>query len=376
MRGAESSLLQWFLRIGEVARVKAPGKSTLERFSQWVGAATRAAGHQQLVTQAVTPASATAPQPLNLTEVVDATGVFFDSTCLKANIHFPVGWLLLRDAARPLRQRKALEKMIARHAQSQRDLLEPPGAETALSKKQAEAIWRRSDHVLTQLPAALTQAHARLIGGRPGPNANKILRLYEPEVEVLTRGKAGADAEFGNKLWLGETRAGLIGDWARLGDAPADTAQALPAVERRQGPMKLTLQQVWGDRGLSSQAKEKQLAARAIKSGLCPRDPAGLQKRLHEDAGFRAAGAARRRASRSSSTASPAVPAGRKASRRANGRSAGRCSRTTCGCSRGSSSRKTGGRPKRQKQKRPETRLALIRIRQTSRRTRRSGTAL
>jgi len=34
------------------------------------------------------------------------------------------------------------------------------------------------------------------------PNADKILSLYESEVEVLKRGKAGADVEFGNKLWL------------------------------------------------------------------------------------------------------------------------------------------------------------------------------
>lgn len=339
VRVAESSLLQWFLHLGEVDRVKAPGKSTLERFSQWVGAETMAAVHQRLVTQAVTPAGATAPQPLHPLEPVDATEVFLDSTCLKANIHFPVDWVLLRDAARTLmkatvlirreglrrrmpreplrflsdmnklamamsagsrrpdakkqrkrtlRQMKALEKMIARHARSHRDLLERRRAETALSKKQAAAILRRIDHVLAQLPGAITQAHERIIGGRRAPNANKILSLYEPEVEVLKRGKAGADVEFGNKLWLGETRAGLIVDWALLVDALADTALVLPAVERMQGPMKLTLRQVWGDRGLSSQANEKQLAQRAVKSGLCPRDPSELQRRLQEEDGLRA----------------------------------------------------------------------------------------
>jgi len=39
-----------------------------------------------------------------------------------------------------------------------------------------------------QLPAAIKQAHERIFGGHPVPNADKILSLYEAEVEVLKRG--------------------------------------------------------------------------------------------------------------------------------------------------------------------------------------------
>jgi len=204
IRVAESSLLQWFLHHGEVDRVKAPSKSALECYHQWVSAATMTAVHQQLLTAAVTPARAAAPQPLHLAEPIDATEVFFDSTCLKANIHFPVDWGLLRDAARTLmkatvlirrtglkqrmpqepllflsamnkltmamsanrrradakkqrkrifRQMKTLEKTIARHAQARRDLLAQRWAETELSEKQTQVILRRLDHSLAQLPA-------------------------------------------------------------------------------------------------------------------------------------------------------------------------------------------------------------------------------
>ena len=337
VRTAESSLLQWFLRIGEVDRVKVPAKSTLERFSKWVSGETMTQVHLKLVTQAVTSAGADTAQPLGLAEAVDATEVFFDSTCLKANIHFPVDWVLLRDATRTLmkatvlirreglkqrmpqepprflsamnklamamsagsrrpdakqqrkrtlRRMKRLEKKIAGHAQAHRDLLAQHWAETALSEKQAQAILRRIDQVIGQLPAAIAQAHERIIGERAVPNADKILSLYEADVEVLKRGKAGADVEFGNKLWLGETRSGLIVDFALLAEAEADTALVIPAVERLTGRMQLDLQQVWGDRGLASGKNEKGLAKLGIKSGLCPRDPAELQKRLQEDAGF------------------------------------------------------------------------------------------
>lgn len=335
---AESALLQWFLRIGELDRVKVPAKSTLERFSKWVSEETMTQIHLKLVTQAVTPAQPGAAQPLGLITPVDATEAFLDSTCLKANIHFPVDWVLLRDGTRTLmkatvlirreglkqrmpqeplrflsdmnklamamsanarrpdgkkqrkrtlRLMKALERKVMRHAEAHRDLLAAYWTETALSAKEAQAILDRIDHVLAQLPAAIAQAHERIIGERPVPNADKILSLYEADVEVLKRGKAGADVEFGNKLWLAETRAGLIVDFALLAEAEADSALVIPAVERMRQQMKLDLTQVWGDRGLFSQKNEKALDLREIKSGLCPRDPAELQKRLQEDDGFR-----------------------------------------------------------------------------------------
>lgn len=338
VRGAESSLMQWFLRISEVDMVKAPSKSALERFSKWVSEETMTQIHLKLVTQAVTPALPGTSQPLGLAESVDASGVFLDSTCLKANIHFPVDWVILRDIARTLmkatvlirredlkqrmpqeplrflsdmnklamamsanrrqpdakkrrkqvlRQMKALEKKIERHARAHRDLLAAHWAETAWSEKQAQAIIQRIDGILAQLPAAIHQAHERIIGERPVPNAEKILSLYEREVEVLKRGKAGADVEFGNKLWLGETREGLIVDWALLENAKADSALVLPSIERLCEKMKLEVKQAWGDRGLFSAANEKGLAKRDIKSGLCPRDPAELQKRLAGEDGFR-----------------------------------------------------------------------------------------
>jgi IS5 family transposase len=339
LRVAESSLLQWFLRIGEIDRVKAPGKSTLERFNQWVSAPTLQAIHRHLIAQAVAPSSATAVQPLQLRMSVDATDLFFDSTCLKTNIHFPIDWVLLRDAARTLmkatklirgaglkqrmpqeplrflsdinklamamsagnrrpdakkqrkrtlRQIKKLENTIARHARAHRDLLAAHHAETTLSEKQAQVIVKRIDHILAQLPAAIAQAHERIIGERPVPHAEKILSLYDDDVSILKRGKAGADVEFGNKLWLGETRCGLIVDYALLAQDQADTTLVLPAVSRLYTEMNLPLHQVWGDRGLFSQANEKQLSHLNIKSGLCPRDPAELQKRLQEDETFRA----------------------------------------------------------------------------------------
>ncbi len=39
---------------------------------------------------------------IGLENELDTAGVFVDSTCLKANMHFPVDWVLLRDGVRTL----------------------------------------------------------------------------------------------------------------------------------------------------------------------------------------------------------------------------------------------------------------------------------
>src|ERR1700731_780989 len=43
-------------------------------------------------------------QPLDLEEPLDLSTMFLDTTCVKANIHFPVDWVLLRDGVKTLMQ--------------------------------------------------------------------------------------------------------------------------------------------------------------------------------------------------------------------------------------------------------------------------------
>ena len=74
------------------------------------------------------------------------------------------------------------------------------------------------------MPRAQKQAHERIIGGRPVANAEKILSLYDTQVRVIVRGKAGAEVEFGNTVLLGENRQGIILDYEVFREsAPADS---------------------------------------------------------------------------------------------------------------------------------------------------------
>jgi len=185
-----------------------------------------------------------------------------------------------KERKRILRGMKKLVKVVGRHARRHRELLDKNWKKTAWTRPQAEQVLRRIDQVLALLPRAAQQAHERMIGGRQVDNAEKILSLYEPDIHVLVRGKAGAEVEFGNTLLLAENPQGLIIDWELFREkAPADVKLLLHSVERMEQVFGPLLKALGADRGFDSQANQAALAKEHIYNGVCPRSPQQLQQR-------------------------------------------------------------------------------------------------
>lgn len=326
-RLADSPLLQFFCGIDEMDRVRVPSKSTLQRYdSWWSEAEVRQLSIQMLQT------GAQDPEKLQLPEAVDLETCFLDTTCVAANIHYPVDWVLLRDATRTLmkavglirqqglkhrmeppesfitrinrlciemthtrakqdskrHQKTVLRKMdrvvgtVAAHARRYRKLLDEQWDQTEWTRPQAEQVLRRIDQVLEQLPQARKQARARIISEHVVENKDKILSLYEREVRVIVRKKAGAEVEFGNTLLLGENPQGLILAWELFKEtAPADSRLLRPSVEKLKAAFGPVLKNVGGDRGFDSEANQKALGTEGIYNGVCPRSPHELKERCH-----------------------------------------------------------------------------------------------
>lgn len=338
IRLADSTLLQWFLQIGRVDHVKAFAKSTSDRFAHRIDEAGLQAINHKLTALLAGTGPSTAPLDLDLKTPISFDDIYFDSTCLKAPVHFPIDWLLLRDATRTLmkatvlirragllhrmpqeplaflseintmcmqmtaknrtkdgrkhrkailRKMKKLSKRIGNHAHKHLKILTTRSHETDLSPGEIEQIKGRIENILSQLPAAIKQAHERIIGGRKLPNAKKILSFYDPDIQVIVRGKSGAEVEFGNNLWLGETREGLIVDYVLEKNKTSDAKQVQPAVQRLVSEQEISIGSVWGDRGLHSAANEKFLEEQGIRSGLCPREVSKLAERLENEPGMR-----------------------------------------------------------------------------------------
>ena len=97
VRLADSPLLQSFCGMSRLDKIRVPSKSALERYNQWAPEATV----RELVGHLLRSGEQEA-QKLQLPEALDLDAYFVDTTCVKSNIHFPVDWVLFRDATRTL----------------------------------------------------------------------------------------------------------------------------------------------------------------------------------------------------------------------------------------------------------------------------------
>ena len=322
----DSPLLQRFCLLDEIDVIQVPAKSTLQRYAQWA--------EHQTVQQTVHGLLGQAhhhPAELQLEQAVDLEACFLDTTCLAANIHYPVDWVLLRDATRTLtlavdlirgqglrhrmeepalfrkrmnqlciqmthsskktgpkkHRKKMLRKMnklvgtVASHARRHRQLLDEQWEQTQWTRPQAEQVLGRLDNVLEQLPAARKQAWRRIIREEPVANEEKILSLYESAIHVVVRHKAGAEVEFGNSLLLGESRQGLVMHWEVFEEsAPADARLVRGALEQTEQDLQIEIKEAGADRGFDSASVRNWLEQEQIYNGICPRDPHQLKQRL------------------------------------------------------------------------------------------------
>src|SRR5271165_6580121 len=315
---ADSPLLQWFCQVGQLERVKVLAKSTIQRYATWLPEEEMREVINGLLRKAGA-AMVNGKQVLDLEEPLDLETMFMDTTCVTANIHFPVDWVLLRDGVkslmqsvelirthglrsrmcepqvfitkinrlsmemthtrrkknghkerkRVLREMKEVVSVVRAHAQRYHTLLEENWQATDWTRPQAEQVLKRLESIIEALPAAVKQAHERIIGERQVPNDEKLLSLFEPDIHVIVRGKAGAEVEFGNLLVLGEQIDGLIMDWELFKEqVPADPRLVRPSVERVENGLALSLKGLITDRGFDNKTNVKWLEERGIFAGL------------------------------------------------------------------------------------------------------------
>src|SRR6476660_7004329 len=121
-----------------------------------------------------------------------------------------------------------------------------------LSRRLGEQVLKRLESILEAL-AAVKQAHERIIGERQVANDEKLLSLFEPDIHVIVRGKAGEEVEFGNLLVLGEQSDGLIIDWELFKEeVPADVRLVRPSVERVESGLEVVIKSLVTDRGFDN----------------------------------------------------------------------------------------------------------------------------
>lgn len=240
---ADSSLYQWFTNVAQVDGIRPVSKSTLERYEKMFSSGEITNLIHDL--NRAMSSEGMAKELLLREAEIRLDQIFADTTCVKANIHFPVDWVLFRDAVRTLikaiklirkhglryrisepaaflrkmnklciemthirkkpdapkkrkkvlRRMKKLTSVVQKHAENYYRELKANWQNTDLSEAKAQVILDRIDNILTQLPQAVKQAHERIIGERRVKNSDKILSLYEPDTHVIIRGKSEEDQQ-------------------------------------------------------------------------------------------------------------------------------------------------------------------------------------
>ena len=337
---ADSELERWFCFIDNFDQVRSPSKSSIDRYKNMFGPDAPQKAFEMLLQKA---ASSPENYDSSIESAINILGyetppnlleVWYDSTCLKLNIHFPVDWVQLGSCCKSLlhsistirnhgilnrmpkgtddllnelnkisielgnarrrkdsrtkrkevfRRLKKFSNRVANHARKHMELLVKNREEkTTLSEAQATHIIERMEDILKQLPEVKRVANERIIGERKVPSNEKIISPFETSAKIMVRGKSGAEVEFGNQLMIGENRDGLIVFYELYEEVKSDSKLYIEAIEKTEETVGSTLELICGDRGYSDIKTQAQIVESRpdLKDHTCPKSVDLLQKAL------------------------------------------------------------------------------------------------
>jgi IS5 family transposase len=125
---------------------------------------------------------------------------------------------------------------------------EDPVADIAVN-----GVRREIEHYSALGDRVVDQARRRVLQGEGVPVADKIFSIFEPHTDLIMRGKADKPVEFGHKVFLAESAAGLITQYRVLNGNPCDEIHVEPSL-REHKEMFGEAPTIYGsDRGFYSQ---------------------------------------------------------------------------------------------------------------------------
>jgi len=342
IRLADSALLQSFCLIqperdpanqfGTILRT--PGKSTLHEYETQIPERIIRQLNTKVIQVSTCKDCSEKDAWFEEMEPVDLKHLYLDTTCLEANIHYPVDWVLFRDAIRTmilgilqirklgiknrmpdpkqfirdinkkciemtqasrgrdsrkrrkkvLREMKKLLTVVANHAQNYYEILKEKRDAGHFNSGFCNQILFRLEDVLLLIPKIKHQAHERIIGHRPVESEDKVLSIYDTEIYVMNRKKSGKPVEIGNALSICEQALGLVVDWRLYRTLPSDSTDVLPdTLHSLQSEFDLKSGfSINTDRGFDSATNRERLEKDSIINGLCPRSVVSLKNRLSD----------------------------------------------------------------------------------------------
>jgi IS5 family transposase len=304
-----------FARIGAE---KVPDAKTLGRLGQVVGPDVVADLHRRLVEIAVEK------------KVVVGRRMRVDTTVVETNIHYPTDSSLLGDGARVLtrvmkkiehcaqglvgsvrnRMRSVRKKVVAsaiaaRQRGAAGEAKRRPLYKGLLSvtrkivhqakrmlgevdqlgtrkRKQFSGLRRQLETMAGRVEQVVKQTRARVFGGNT-KFEEKIVSVFEPQTEIIRKGKASKPTEFGKLVKVQEAENQIITHFEVYDERPSDSALLVDAVKKQEQQVGAVPRMVAADAGFYSQANEKRLQEMGVKNVSVPsRNTRSQQRRTHQ----------------------------------------------------------------------------------------------
>lgn len=286
-----------FCRIG---MEKVPDAKTLVRLGQAIGPETIRELHDRIVALAQGQG------------VIQGRKMRVDTTVVESNIHYPTDSGLLNDGARVLtrtmkkieqktgglkrrvrdRMRSVTKRVIAiaqalRHKGTEGELkrkreyrqllrlsrqilndsrrvLQEVEALPARRRREVHGLGERLETVADQVRGVMRQTKARVFAGLT-QFPDKLVSLFEPQTEIIRKGKAGKPNEFGKLVEVQEAENQIITHYEVYEERPSDRHLLLAALEAHRRKLGRVPGWVAADAGFYSRANEEGAQAMGVK---------------------------------------------------------------------------------------------------------------
>jgi IS5 family transposase len=267
--------------------------------------------------------------------IEDAQSVRMDTTVVETDIHFPTDSMLLWDCVRVLtrnatrifedlprlparfanrtraarRRMQEIHRLTPQQRKDQqvgkyRELIKvtqqvvdtaravakaAPGAAAkkldVLGMLRVDALCAEIKRYAGLADRVLTQSRRRVLEGEQVPAHEKLYSIFEPHTDLIKRGKANKPLEFGHKVFLAETRRGLILDYWVIAGNPTDDVHVKPWLQRHCERFAAAPHLCAGDRGFYSRDNVAAVRAGGVHIEALPQRGGhkSAQRQAHEN---------------------------------------------------------------------------------------------
>lgn len=134
----------------------------------------------------------------------------------------------------------------------------------------AQALAQQIEHFCDLADRVIAQTRRRVLDGKQVPTNEKIYSIFQPHTDLIKRGKARKPVEFGHKVFLAESRIGLITQYQVLEGNPCDVVHVEPSLEQHQKVFGSAPRLYAGDRGFYSAANLQACQQAGVKTECLP----------------------------------------------------------------------------------------------------------